>query len=102
MRGRSSQAGTEPWRRELRPGEQWQAHQWRFGRGLGRSRTSSLPSTFPDDGGQDAGAVLVRALVGAHGIRALVVVADGGADLVDREVVIAGPGLVAPQGRDPA
>ena len=53
------------------------------------------------DGGQDARAVLVRPLVTAHGARALVIVADGGADLIDREVVVAGPRLVALERADP-
>jgi len=47
-------------------------------------------------GGEDAGAVLVRALVGAHAGGAVVVgVVEGCADLVHGELVIARPRLVA-------
>jgi hypothetical protein len=51
----------------------------------------------------DAGTVLVHALVVAHGARALPIVglANDHADLIDGELVVARPRLVAPQRADP-
>src|SRR6185503_16602372 len=53
------------------------------------------------DGADHAGAVLVRALVAADVARALVIAVDGGADLVHRQLVVAGPRLVALERADP-